>query len=294
MEFRPLLSLYDGRADGSVLLEDKFSDAMDSDKAQFEGATIEGVVFKALPTGNRAKIGEFTHVQFTLLCMVDQGILLHDLVEPLSYYGEVLQVKQHKRQGFFEGQLSVIIDTFVGHQVGQGKWDKENGAPPICHFCHQSGHIRSGCPQLAKSRCFGCDQPGHFVRFCPEGQQPVVLHIGEPDEQTEPPMTDQQENEHILSGSVSEDEYAEESSHDEAPDSKADMDCENSEDDEVQLACAARPGSLLSKFASNNVSLSVKVDPPEEKVQSPQNRTTLQLKGKDIMSEFERKSSRDG
>ncbi|CEP16774.1 hypothetical protein [Parasitella parasitica] len=96
VEFRPL-SLYDDRADGSLLLETKFSDAMDSEKAQFEDVTIEGVVFKVLPTGNRAKIGEFTHVQFTLLRMVDQSTLLHDLIESLLYYGEVLQVKKLSR-----------------------------------------------------------------------------------------------------------------------------------------------------------------------------------------------------
>ncbi|CEP16775.1 hypothetical protein [Parasitella parasitica] len=93
----------------------------------------------------------------------------------------------------------------------------------------------------------------------------------------------------IPTESVSEDEFVEESSHDEAPESESEMDCENSEDDEVQLACGARPGSLHSKFAPNSVSLSMKMDPPEEKVQSPQTRTASQLKGTDIMSEFERK-----
>ncbi|CEP16769.1 hypothetical protein [Parasitella parasitica] len=45
------------------------------------------------------------------------------------------------------------------------------GAPPVCHFCRHSGHIRAKCPELARRRCFGCHKPGHIIKFCPESDK---------------------------------------------------------------------------------------------------------------------------
>ncbi|CEP12339.1 hypothetical protein [Parasitella parasitica] len=248
VEFRPL-SLYDDRADGSLLIEAKFSDMDHASQAIQEGVSIQGVVYRALSTMKKAKLGELMHVQFTLL---------------------PLQAKQYKRQGFIEGQISMIIDTSVGYQVGQGKWQEAKalsrmlclskfdcfvpatykGAPPICHFCHQSGHILSCCPQqLVKRRCFGCDQPGHIVRFCPpEAKQAVVLDLEEVEEQKETEAVGQEETvKEIPSGNDSEQEQLE----------------ENPLDNE--LARAAPQGSRYSKFAPDSESLSMKVDPPTKK-----------------------------
>ncbi|CEP09063.1 hypothetical protein, partial, partial [Parasitella parasitica] len=85
VEFRPL-SLYDDRADGSLLIEAKFSDIDHAYQAIQDGVSIQGVVYKALSTKERAKLGELMHVQFTLLRMVDQTTFIHDLMESLSYY----------------------------------------------------------------------------------------------------------------------------------------------------------------------------------------------------------------
>ncbi|CEP12684.1 hypothetical protein [Parasitella parasitica] len=186
VEFRPL-SLYDDRADGSLLIEAKFSDIDHASQAIQDGVSIQGVVYKALSTKERAKLGELMHVQFTLLRMVDQTTLIHDLMESLSYYGRVLQAKPLSRMLYLSK-----FDYFVPATY--------KGAPPICHFCHQSGHIRSGCPQLTKRRCFvGCDQPGHIVRFCPDTKQSVVLdleEVGEP--AATPAVTDHDNVEEIL------------------------------------------------------------------------------------------------
>ncbi|CEP13562.1 hypothetical protein [Parasitella parasitica] len=250
VEFRPL-SLYDDRADGSLLIEAKFSDIDNASQTIQEGVSIQGVVYKALSTKERAKLGELMHVQFTLLHMVDPTTLIHDLMESQSCYSRVLQVKQYRRYGFFEGQMSMIIDTSVGYQVGQGKWQEAKslsrmlylskfdcfvpatykGAPPICHFCHQSGHIRSGCPQLVKRRCFGCDQPGHIVRFCPEAKQTVVLDLEEVDELTETEAVGQEETvQEIPSGSESEQEQWEENPLDEVLNSGEVMAFENNDE----------------------------------------------------------------
>ncbi|CEP11038.1 hypothetical protein [Parasitella parasitica] len=205
----------------------------------------------------------------------------------------------------------MIIDTSVGYQVGQGKWQEAKplsrmlylskfdcfvpatykGAPPICHFCHQSGHIRSGCPQLTKRRCFGCDRPGHIVRFCPDTKQSVVLdleEVGEP--AATPDVTDHNNVEEIPSGSESEEEVLEENPLEEVLDSGEEMVCEsNDEEDEVQLACAAPQGSLHSKFAPDSVSLSMKVDPPAQKLGSPKEKSSLPFTAKAREISFEQK-----
>ncbi|CEP14087.1 hypothetical protein [Parasitella parasitica] len=140
--------------------------------------------------------------------------------------------------------------------------------------CHQSGHIRSGCPQLVKRRCFGCDQPGHIVRFCPEAKQTVVLDLEEVDEQTETEAVGQEETvDEIPSGSESE-----ENPLDEVLNSGEEMACaNNNEEDEVQLACAATQGSMYSKFAPDSESSSMKVDPPTKKVNTPLERSLSSL-----------------
>ncbi|GAN01830.1 hypothetical protein MAM1_0012c01265 [Mucor ambiguus] len=53
------------------------------------------------------------------------------------------------------------------------------GAPPICHFCRQSGHIRATCPVLAKRQCFKCRKLGHMARFCREEETPFEEALDE-------------------------------------------------------------------------------------------------------------------
>lgn len=62
------------------------------------------------------------------------------------------------------------------------------GAPPVCHFCRRSGHVRAKCPELAKCKCFGCQKQGHMIRVCPEGKKadylkkPKMSHVGDESE----------------------------------------------------------------------------------------------------------------
>ncbi|KAG1122199.1 hypothetical protein G6F42_011703 [Rhizopus arrhizus] len=186
VEFRPL-SVYDDRNDGSLLIEAKFEEVEAASKALNTGVTVNGVVYKAVLAKETREFGELKHVQFTLMRIVREPTFLVDLMDSLAYYGKVLQVKQFTRGGFFEGKFSVMLDTSVGHQVGE-EWQAANpldrmlylsefdcfvaatykGAPPVCHFCRHSGHIRAKCPELAKRRCFKCGKQGHMLRFCPD------------------------------------------------------------------------------------------------------------------------------
>jgi hypothetical protein len=194
VEFRPL-SLYDVRDDGSLLIEAKFTDTDHAKQAMMDGVKVQGVMYKASSSRESAEFGDIKHVQLTLLRMTEKETFLHDVMESLSYFGRVLQVKQFTRNGYFEGKISVILDTSVGYQVGESEWQEARpldrmvylsefdcyasatykGAPPVCHFCGHSGHVRAKCPELAKRKCFGCNKHGHMIRFCPEGKQENYL-----------------------------------------------------------------------------------------------------------------------
>lgn len=187
VEFRPL-SIYDDKNDGSLLIEAKFEEVNDANKAMTTGVTVNGVVYKAAYAKECREFGDLKHVQFTLMRIVKEPTFLLDLIKSLSYYGRVLQVKQFTRGGFFEGKFSVMLDTSEGYQVEDGEMKEAQpldrmlylsefdcfvaatykGAPPVCHFCRHTGHIRAKCPELLKRRCYGCGKHGHMLRFCPE------------------------------------------------------------------------------------------------------------------------------
>jgi hypothetical protein len=187
VEFRPL-SVYDDKNDGSLLIEAKFEQVEAANQAMTTGVTVNDMVFKAVHAKECKEFGELKHVQFTLMRIVREPTFLHDLMVSLSKYGRVLQVKQFTRGGYFEGKFSVMVDTSVGYQVEGGEWQKAQpldrmlylsefdcfvaatykGAPPVCHFCRLSGHVRAQCPELLKRRCFGCGKTGHMLRFCPD------------------------------------------------------------------------------------------------------------------------------
>ncbi|CEP16766.1 hypothetical protein [Parasitella parasitica] len=92
VEFRPI-SLYDERSDGSLLVKANFLDSEHATKAMIDGVQVNGVVYKASSAKETREFGELKHVQFTLLRIANQETFLFKLMESLSYYGKVLQVK---------------------------------------------------------------------------------------------------------------------------------------------------------------------------------------------------------
>ncbi|KAK4512808.1 exocyst complex component exo84 [Mucor velutinosus] len=99
--------------------------------------------------------------------MTDMETFVENLQKSLKYYGKVYQIKKYTIDGFFEGHVSFLIDTSVKYTDAE-----DRGAPPVCHFCRQSGHICAACPILAKRKCFKCHKLGHTVKFCREGEKP--------------------------------------------------------------------------------------------------------------------------
>ncbi|KAI7873310.1 uncharacterized protein EV154DRAFT_570187 [Mucor mucedo] len=130
--------------------------------------------------------------QYTCACQDDsfansgQGYVSGGSKRSLRYYGEVYQVKQYTCNGYFEGELSVILDISAGYIDVSGdkvknepltnnlyleEWDcfasaSFKDAPTVCHWCRLTRNARSKCPELAKTKCFSCRGSGHTAKFC--------------------------------------------------------------------------------------------------------------------------------
>lgn len=202
VDFLPL-SCLTSSASGELLIEAKFDSAEHTRMALDGGITVGEVVYKAVSSKCGSTVGQgLTHVQFTLLKNVSRDPdFLVSLLDSLQFYGKVYQLKKFTRKGYFEGKMSVLLDTSVGYtnsdnevvdaeplsrQLYLSAWDTYapssfKNAPPICHFCRLSGHLRVDCPQLAKRRCFGCRELGHTARFCKsaKGKQQEDMSEGE-------------------------------------------------------------------------------------------------------------------
>jgi hypothetical protein len=189
VQFRPI-SAWGKTAGGDLLVEATFRLKADALKAVGSGIMVNGIVYKAVSTssGSGASVGNsLTHVQFTLLNAIpNEDTFLVDLLDSLAFYGKVYQLKKFTSKGYFEGKMSVLLDTSVGMKNEDGEvvppqplsrmlymsaWDnfapaQYKNAPPVCHFCRRSGHVRKDCPELAKRRCFSCQEHGHTARFC--------------------------------------------------------------------------------------------------------------------------------
>ncbi|KAK4521565.1 uncharacterized protein ATC70_007326 [Mucor velutinosus] len=340
VEFRPL-SVYDEKNDGSLLIEAKFEEVDNANKATTTGVNVNGMVYKAVHAKECKEFGDLKFVQFTLMRIVKEPTFLHDLIKSLSFYGRVLQVKKFTRGGFFEGKFSVMVDTSVGYQVEGGEWQEAQpldrmlylsefdcfvaatykGAPPVCHFCRHSGHVRAKCPELLQRRCYGCGKHGHMLRFCPgkEDQsgakkQKVDHQLKDSEEVTEARRqtvhlmdvvakaklgagreVEEKDEEEELESAVDEEEESlqgvvdgvDASENDKSTKSdnlevqmedlqgedhqdKLHGDDAMEEDDEIVLAGSGVKklpdvrGSAFSKYASNEVALTMNVDSPEE------------------------------
>ncbi|KAG2193450.1 hypothetical protein INT47_004672 [Mucor saturninus] len=177
--FRPI-SNYGSSLNGDLLVEVKFIDDSSLDKAICTGVTIKNTIIKGTYTID-SEMCKLAHVKMTL----------------------VLQVKEHTCGGYFEGELSVILNTAAGFSDEDSvvftneplsnnlylyEWDcfasaSFKGAPIVCHWCQHAGHVRSKCPELAKTKCFPCQGHGHTAKFCKKKTfQPV--HVNTPNEES--------------------------------------------------------------------------------------------------------------
>ncbi|KAI7871389.1 uncharacterized protein EV154DRAFT_529599 [Mucor mucedo] len=182
---RPI-SYYGVLSDSNMLLEVKFLDDGSTMKAITSGVSVKDKIFKGFPT-NFSDKNTLVQVKFSILYIPDQENFLEDLLASLAFYGQVLQIKEYSCGRYFEGQMSVILNTAMmnitlvplSNNLYLSEWDcfataTFKGAPSVCHWCHVAGHIRSKCPELAKTKCFVCHSHGHTAKFCKRGKRSVV------------------------------------------------------------------------------------------------------------------------
>ena len=107
--------------------------------------------------------------------------LVSDLQLSLAPYGKVCKIQRLLYEGFFEGEISVLLDSrptengdavqpltrmLYLHQFQKYCPASFKGASPVCYHCRQTGHIVAKCPKLASIKCYKCNGNGHIARFC--------------------------------------------------------------------------------------------------------------------------------
>ncbi|KAG2193121.1 hypothetical protein INT47_003112 [Mucor saturninus] len=152
------ISMYGRKSTGGLLVEVKFSSPESKTKAVSTGVMVGELCFKACPSQDGIQI----------------------------YYDKVYQIKKFTYHGFFEGEVSFLLDVSEGYQNDLGETLKAQplsnslyleqrncfaaasfkGALPVCHWCKMAGHLRKDCPELAKRVCFSCNDHGHTAKFC--------------------------------------------------------------------------------------------------------------------------------
>ncbi|KAG2192842.1 hypothetical protein INT47_012371 [Mucor saturninus] len=182
---RPI-SMYGGKSTGDLLVEVKFSSPESTTKALSTGVMVGELCFKASPSQDGMSNSNLVHVKLSMLRIPDEENFAADLKRSLKYYGKVYQIKKFTYHGFFEGEVSVLLDVSEGYQNDLGEtlkaqplsnslylehWDcfaaaSFKGALPVCQWCKMAGHLRKDCPELAKRVCLSCNGHGHTAKFC--------------------------------------------------------------------------------------------------------------------------------
>lgn len=180
------LNLYQRKSVGGLLIEVKFVSPADASKAVVTGFPFNGKVFRGALSEDKSVREGMVHVKLNLLRIPDKATFLVDLKKSLRFYGEVYQVKRYTCGGFFEGQVSVVLDTMAGYKNVEGEqvacqplermlylsvWDTFvpatfKGAKRVCNFCRKAGHVVKECPELAKLVCYNCGKAGHTAGRC--------------------------------------------------------------------------------------------------------------------------------
>ncbi|KAI7873308.1 uncharacterized protein EV154DRAFT_430930, partial [Mucor mucedo] len=108
------ISNYGSSLNVDLLIEVRFVDDSSLDKAICTGVTIKNTVIKGTYTINSERY-KLAHVKISLLYIPDKKEFLEKLMNSLLVYGQVLQVKEYTCGGYFEGELSVILNTSTGY-----------------------------------------------------------------------------------------------------------------------------------------------------------------------------------
>lgn len=177
-DFKPV-SQFGNRIKNELLFSVVFRDSEHAEKAISSGVSYNEVVYKGTPFKDGVQ-SRLVRVHMHLPVTEEEDILTEYLLKSMGHYGKVCDVKKYKSRGFYEGQVSVLLDLTaidgkeyqpLSKMVYLESWDvlvpaSYRGAPPVCYHCRQAGHIRKDCPTLKAIECFRCHMKGHTARFC--------------------------------------------------------------------------------------------------------------------------------
>lgn len=188
------LSQYGAGTNNDLILEVLFETDDIKEKACESGVTVGVRTVLGTPTFAFDDV-ELVEIKLNLLRIVEGEDFHNDLMESLKYYGEVLQVVEHRYNGFFEGDMTVLLDVncnltdddgdvIPNQPLANNLYLTEldcyatasyKGANRVCHWCGISGHIRDQCPVLSETKCFSCREKGHTAKFCKKSIQKIEV-----------------------------------------------------------------------------------------------------------------------
>lgn len=108
--FNPL-SLRGARSKTDFVFSTKFLDSADTQTALANGITLDDIQYRALPYKEKSLSNDHIRVNLTLTSYdSDTDILVENLKTSMGHYGKVVQIKQRLHEGFFEGEISILLD----------------------------------------------------------------------------------------------------------------------------------------------------------------------------------------
>lgn len=169
------------KGSSDLIFSTVFCNTSHATQAISQGIVVDGVTYKATPYKDRTVANDYLRVYLNLNRQEDNvDSLVDKLKSSMSLYGKVLQIKRLLRDGFFEGEVSIVLNRRSTNEVDYKplqrmlfleEWDvlvpaRYTGADKVCYFCRKSGHIKQDCPVLKEITCRRCGIQGHTQRRC--------------------------------------------------------------------------------------------------------------------------------
>ncbi|CAO3613701.1 unnamed protein product [Cunninghamella echinulata] len=153
----------------NFLIEAKFANEESRLLAINKGITIDDIEYHGTPCYDNTKvIPAMTRVYLSGVPPEEEDTLKSCLIESMKCYGQVVQILILKDNGYFEGEVSVLLNR---SSEESNNWDRYvpaqfKGAPQACFHCRLIGHMKKDCPVLASIKCYNCNGRGHVARNC--------------------------------------------------------------------------------------------------------------------------------
>ncbi|CAO3621822.1 unnamed protein product [Cunninghamella echinulata] len=140
--------------------ENSFANETSRIEAISKGVTIDGIAHRGTPCMENANdMPEKTRVYISGVPLEEEDKFKDMLIQSLNCYGQVAQILILKDSGYFEGEVSVLLNRSsktgkyepLQRMLFLSAWDRYlpayfKGAPKVCNHCRKTGHIKKECP----------------------------------------------------------------------------------------------------------------------------------------------------